>query len=153
MSATLGDVTQIAGALEERTGHTVDRVTDAPRPVPLAYEYVDTALDVGPYLDQSSAVNAVIDFYGVSDLTIIGSGLSEELEQSHHSAATTEALLLNGAAAAQKGVGVFDPSMEKKVASASPFSYICETTVPFIFFHGTLTPSFPRLPQDAPEPS
>lgn len=100
-------------------------------------EYVDTALDVGPYLDQSSAVNAVIDFYGVSDLTIIGSGLSEELEQSHHSAATTEALLLNGAAAAQKGVGVFDPSMEKKVASASPFSYICETTVPFIFFHGT----------------
>ncbi len=45
MSATLGDVTQIADALEERTGHTVDRVTDAPRPVPLAYEYVDTALE------------------------------------------------------------------------------------------------------------
>ena len=45
MSATLGDVTQIADALEERTGRTVDRVTDAPRPVPLAYEYVDTALE------------------------------------------------------------------------------------------------------------
>lgn len=45
MSATLGDVTQIAGALEERTGRTVDAVTDAPRPVPLAYEYVDTALE------------------------------------------------------------------------------------------------------------
>lgn len=45
MSATLGDVTQIADALEERTGRIVDRVTDAQRPVPLAYEYVDTALE------------------------------------------------------------------------------------------------------------
>ena len=45
MSATLGDVTQIADALEERTGRIVDRVTNAPRPVPLAYEYVDTALE------------------------------------------------------------------------------------------------------------
>ena len=45
MSATLGDVTQIADALEERTGRIVDRVTDAPRPVPLAYEYMDTALE------------------------------------------------------------------------------------------------------------
>lgn len=98
---------------------------------------VDTPLDIGENLDQSSAVNAVIDFYGVSDLTIIGSGLAEELESSHHSAATTEALLLNGAAAAQKGVGVFDPSMDQKVSVASPFSYICPTTPPFIFFHGT----------------
>ena len=100
-------------------------------------EIVDTPLDVGANLDQSSAVNAVIDYYGVSDLTIIGSGLSEELQNSHHSAATTEALLLNGAAAAQKGVGVFDESMDQKVSAASPFSYICATTPPFLFFHGT----------------
>ncbi|MDM8274493.1 DEAD/DEAH box helicase [Enorma phocaeensis] len=45
MSATLGDVSQIADALRERTGNEVDQVTDAPRPVPLAYEYVDTALE------------------------------------------------------------------------------------------------------------
>ena len=100
-------------------------------------EAVDIPLDVGNNLDQSSAVNAVIDFYGVSDLTIIGAGLSEDLQQSHHSAATTEAILLNGAAAARKGVGVFDPSMEPKVSAASPFSYIGETTPPFIMFHGT----------------
>lgn len=98
---------------------------------------VDTPFDVGDNLDQSSAVNAVIDFYGVSDLTIIGSGLPEDIERSHHSAATTEALLLNGAAAAQKGVGVFDPSMDQKISAASPFSYICSATPPFIFFHGT----------------
>ena len=44
MSATLGDTTAIARTLEERTGRTVDTVADAPRPVPLAFEYVDTAL-------------------------------------------------------------------------------------------------------------
>lgn len=100
-------------------------------------EIVETPLDIGDNLDQSSAVNSVIDYYGVSDLTIIGSGLAKELEESHHSAATTEAILLNGAAAAQKGVSVFDPSMEQKVSAASPFSYICPTTPPFIIFHGT----------------
>lgn len=98
---------------------------------------VDTKLDVGANLNESSAVNAVVDFYGVSDLTIIGAGLSEALEKSHHSAATTEAILLNGAAAAQKGVGVFDDSMIPKTSAASPFSYISENTPPFIMFHGT----------------
>lgn len=45
MSATLGDVTQIAHLLEERTGRDVECVLDAPRPVPLSYEYVETALE------------------------------------------------------------------------------------------------------------
>ncbi|MDD6462316.1 MAG: DUF3516 domain-containing protein [Bifidobacteriaceae bacterium] len=42
MSATMGDVTQIADSLEERTGRAADIIDNAPRPVPLAYEYVDT---------------------------------------------------------------------------------------------------------------
>lgn len=45
MSATLGDVTDIASALEEHTGRTVDQVLDAPRPVPLSYEFVETPLE------------------------------------------------------------------------------------------------------------
>ena len=45
MSATLGDTTAISGLLEERTGRTVTQVADAPRPVPLSYEYVKTALE------------------------------------------------------------------------------------------------------------
>ena len=97
----------------------------------------ETKLDVGANLDQSSAVNAVMDFYGVSDLTIIGAGLSQELQDSHKSSATTEAILLNGTSAASKGYGVFDPSMKDKVAAASPMSYINADTVPFIMFHGT----------------
>ena len=45
MSATLGDVTQIADALTARSGAAVDVVADAPRPVPLAYGYVTTSLE------------------------------------------------------------------------------------------------------------
>ena len=45
MSATLGDVSAVTSLLERQTGHTVDAVTDAERPVPLTYEYVDTPLE------------------------------------------------------------------------------------------------------------
>ena len=45
MSATLGDVSAIAESLKERTGTEVDCIIDAPRPVPLAYEYVETSLE------------------------------------------------------------------------------------------------------------
>lgn len=45
MSATLGDVTAIAESLKNRTGVDVDVVADAPRPIPLAYEYVDTSME------------------------------------------------------------------------------------------------------------
>ena len=45
MSATLGDVTAIAASLEEHTGATCDLVVDAPRPVPLSYDYVTTSLE------------------------------------------------------------------------------------------------------------
>ena len=45
MSATLGDVSKIAVSLEERTGRAVDIVADAPRPVPLSYEYVREPLE------------------------------------------------------------------------------------------------------------
>ena len=46
MSATLGDTSAIAASLSEHTGgRTVDTVADAPRPVPLSYEFVDTALE------------------------------------------------------------------------------------------------------------
>lgn len=45
MSATLGDMSTIATGLEKHSGRTVDLVVNAPRPVPLAYEYVDTSLE------------------------------------------------------------------------------------------------------------
>ena len=45
MSATLGDVTDIAALVEERTARPVDLVTDAPRPVPLSYDYTLETLE------------------------------------------------------------------------------------------------------------
>ena len=45
MSATLGDMTAISAALERTTGREVESIVDAPRPVPLSYEYVKTALE------------------------------------------------------------------------------------------------------------
>ena len=45
MSATLGDVSAIAASLREHTDSDVDLVADAPRPVPLSYDYVKTPLE------------------------------------------------------------------------------------------------------------
>ena len=45
MSATLGDVTQIADLLRRQTTRDVSNVVDAPRPVPLSYEYALTPLE------------------------------------------------------------------------------------------------------------
>ena len=45
MSATLGDVTQIADLLRRQTTRDVSNVIDAPRPVPLSYEYALTPLE------------------------------------------------------------------------------------------------------------
>jgi superfamily II RNA helicase len=44
MSATLGNVDAIADKLEQMTGTDVDVIDDAPRPVPLSYQYTDRPL-------------------------------------------------------------------------------------------------------------
>ncbi len=45
MSATLGDMSHIKDLLERQTDREVDLVLDAPRPVPLTFEFVETALE------------------------------------------------------------------------------------------------------------
>ena len=45
MSATLGDMTAIGDTLTRTTGRDLEPIADAPRPVPLSYEYVKTALE------------------------------------------------------------------------------------------------------------
>lgn len=45
MSATLGDMTAIGETLTRTTGRDLELIADAPRPVPLSYEYVKTALE------------------------------------------------------------------------------------------------------------
>ena len=64
MSATLGDVSQIAEDLERKTGADVDIVSDAPRPVPLSYRYVDTPLPttVGSLLENEDTPVYIVHF-------------------------------------------------------------------------------------------
>lgn len=45
MSATLGDMTAIGQTLTRTTGRDLELIADAPRPIPLSYEYVKTALE------------------------------------------------------------------------------------------------------------
>ena len=45
MSATLGDMTAIGETLTRTTRRDLELIADAPRPVPLSYEYVKTALE------------------------------------------------------------------------------------------------------------
>lgn len=45
MSATLGDVSALAESLKARTNTDVDVIADAPRPVPLVYEYGEMPLE------------------------------------------------------------------------------------------------------------
>lgn len=90
--------------------------------------------DVGDNLDQSSAVQGVLDFYGVSDLTIIGAGLSNY--DVHDSESNTEALLVNGTAfGSNPGGSVF--SDLDKTAIYSPFTYLDKNDAPYLLFHGT----------------
>ena len=44
MSATLGDTAAIAAKVEEQSGRSVTIIADAPRPVPLTYEFADSSL-------------------------------------------------------------------------------------------------------------
>ena len=45
MSATLGDMTAIGQTLTRTTGRDLELIADAPRPIPLSYEYVKTSLE------------------------------------------------------------------------------------------------------------
>ncbi len=45
MSATLGDMSHVTGLLERQGERPVEAVLDAPRPVPLSYDFVETPLE------------------------------------------------------------------------------------------------------------
>lgn len=58
----------------------------------------EKTFDKGDYLNQSSDVQAVVTLYGLSNLLNIGGGFPENIQDVHRSPASTEALLVNGAA-------------------------------------------------------
>lgn len=91
--------------------------------------------DRGDDLEQSSDVQAVVDLYGVSDLTSIGADYSPEVQALHRTSGATEALWLKGSPVfTGKAGGVQDYPAE--AAAANPLTYISDATPPFLLMHG-----------------
>ncbi len=59
MSATLGDTGAIAASLEARTGRHVETLDRAERPVPLEYEFVETALEATVELELRAGASPI----------------------------------------------------------------------------------------------
>lgn len=91
--------------------------------------------DKGDHLDQNSDFQAVIDFYGLSDLTLVGEGFPDEVVQKHTSASSTEALWVNGSAIFNEGGPI--TRYPDKAAAANPINYISQATPPFLIMHGS----------------
>lgn len=91
--------------------------------------------DKGAYLDQNSNVQAVVDIYGLSDLTKVGADFSETVQDAHKSAGATEALWVNGTPVfGGKDGGIL--ANPEKANAANPITYISKQTPPFLLMHG-----------------
>lgn len=90
--------------------------------------------DKGELLDVPSTVKAAINFYGLSDLTLVGEGFPEDVVKLHALPSSTEAIWVNGAAPFYKSGSIFDHP--EKAAAANPITYINGNTPPFLIMHG-----------------
>lgn len=91
--------------------------------------------DKGENLDQSSDVQAAIDIYGLSDLTKVSEGFSDEVIKQHQSAGAPEALYVNGMPLFGRGSGSIAEHPDK-ANEANPMTYISKKSAPFLLMHG-----------------
>lgn len=91
--------------------------------------------DKGVNLDQSSDVQAVVDLYGLSDLTCIGADYNEEVQAAHRSPGSTESLWVNGSPVFGGRDGGI-PGNPQEAEAANPITYISSKTAPFLLMHG-----------------
>ncbi len=88
--------------------------------------------ETGENLDQSSEVSAVVDVYGLSDLTKIGADYDEEAANSHFTVASPDGQYIHG-----KNSGLTSLDKPEVVAKANPINYVDPDDPPFLLFHGT----------------
>lgn len=95
-----------------------------------------TAFDVGAHLERSSRVQAVIDFYGPSDLVRF---VETPGYGAHRMPESPESKLLGG------------PVLENKdrAAAASPVTYASRDDAPFLILHGAADPTVPPNQSEA----
>ena len=90
--------------------------------------------DRGDFLQENSDVQAVVSFYGISDLRSIGEGLGQD--KIHSSPAVTEALLVHGPAF-KEFAGASILSDDAKAIGASPIGHVDGSEPPFLLLHGS----------------
>ncbi len=96
----------------------------------------ESGWDKGENLNVSGDVAAAVSLYGLSDLTSIGEGLSENAQRVHESPAVTEALLVNGVAFRDyPGASIF--SDKEKALAASPIGHVDGNESPILLMHGS----------------
>lgn len=112
----------------------------------LGLEHGTDKFDVGENLDQSSRVSAVVNLYGVTDLALIGAGYPKDVQRTHASPASPEALILNGLPfyddvndVLVEGGSVFSVD-ETVVADCSNLAYVDSDAADFLFIHGDKDP-------------
>jgi len=96
----------------------------------------DKRYDQGDFLDQSSAVQAAVSMYGISDVRNIGDGFPAAIQQVHASAASTEALLLNGPAFASFA-GAPVGADQAKALEAGAMGHLDGAKPPMLLMHGS----------------
>jgi len=96
----------------------------------------ESKFEKGPYLEQSSAVQAVASLYGISSLLDVSSSLSKASHATHASPASPEALLVHGLTVGDRdGKSIQDDP--ELVVSCSPVGYLEGKKPPFLIMHGT----------------
>ena len=107
----------------------------------------------GDNLDQSSEVQAVIDFFGLTDLTKVADDYSDEKKALYNSPSSFVSIFVNGVSGYKdkKGGSVLDTP--ERANDANPLNYIGKNTPPFLIFHGdsdkTVSPSQSKILHDA----
>lgn len=84
------------------------------------------SFDVGENLDFSSRVQAVVDFFGPTDLTLMSKDAPPNGPIDHDAADSPESLLIGGPIQANK----------EKAAKANPINYVTRDAPPFLILHG-----------------
>ena len=90
----------------------------------------------GDNLDQSSAVQAVIDCFGPTDLTRLADDLSDERKKDYASPSSFPSLFLNGTAGYKGRHGGSVLETPATAQDSNPLNYIGKNTPPFLIFHG-----------------
>ena len=96
----------------------------------------ETKYDQGDFTEVSSEVQAACSIYGISDLSRIGEGYSDEIVAVHQSPAVTEALLLHGPAFNTfPGATIdSDPALTQE---ASAINHVDAKDPPMLLLHGS----------------